>query len=362
MSIKYKNLEYRKGDVIKASIKGVDIISVVNIETDGMFLCHNKLEFNGRQCSDKLHMPYSLHVFSYKKNSLIDHVTLGSIIGRYKKNYHLDNDILEIFVNNNIECYLFVDSIYKDYDKFNISKTRGMISLSNTKNKKSTNIKFGRFLTLYNKEISEKFNTKLLTPKKIEELHNQYLLYQSKEHITVEEISGNKIYDAYDSKNFSESIYTLGSSCMNNKDADILSLYMNNPKSVKLLVVKKLGKIAGRCLIWTTDCGKTIMDKRYICGDWVNMKFDEIKNNKNMINYFDIDKNYKVTVNVEGISKYPYLDTFSYLTDERLFSFGPSFIKKLHKKMLNPAKKKVLSIEKPRKETMRLKATDGLYF
>jgi hypothetical protein len=39
-------------------------------------------------------------------------------------------------------------------------------------------------------------------------------------------------------------------------------IYTDNPEIVSMLVIKTYGKIAGRCLIWTTECGKST-DKRY---------------------------------------------------------------------------------------------------
>jgi len=186
-------------------------------------------------------------------------------------------------------------------------------------------------------------------------------MYQADEHISIEELSGNDIYKAYESENYSKVSYTLATSCMTNK-SHILSLYAKNSKNVRIMVVKNFDKIAGRCLVWTTDCGKTIMDKRYVADDWVYEKFDSIRSEKMMIDYERVNKNYKVTVNVEDITEYPYLDTFIYLTDARHLRFAPRFLRNMYKNMLPPAKKKVLSIERPlRTETMRLRSTHGGY-
>jgi hypothetical protein len=42
---------------------------------------------------------------------------------------------------------------------------------------------------------------------------------------------------------------------MNNR-LSYFDIYTDNPEIVSMLVIKTYGKIAGRCLIWTTECGK----------------------------------------------------------------------------------------------------------
>jgi hypothetical protein len=41
---------------------------------------------------------------------------------------------------------------------------------------------------------------------------------------------------------------------MNNKDSSYFDIYTDNPEIVS--IANTYGKIAGRCLIWTTECGK----------------------------------------------------------------------------------------------------------
>lgn len=363
MTIEYKGREYRKGDVAKVAVDGVNFVAIINIENENFFICHNISDFSGTPCKKKFGMHYS-YTFNYtgkKKVSLTEKVVLKDIVGKCKSHFFLAKGLLDILDVYNIPNYLFCDTIYKDYNKFDVSNKSGMVKLTNTITKKQTDIKFGRFINIYSQEISKVFDFEALNSKQIEKLHNLFLMYQADEHITIEELSGDNIYKAYESENYSKMSYTLASSCMTNK-SHILSLYAKNPKNVKLMVVKNFDKIAGRCLIWTTDCGKTIMDKRYVADDWVYEKFDSIRRDKGMIDYERIKKNYKVTVNVDGITEYPYLDTFMYLTDPRTLRFVPKFMRDMYKTFLPIPKKKVLSIEKPiRRETLRLRSTIGGY-
>lgn len=363
MTIKYKGREYKKGDIANVAVDGVNFVAVINIENGNFFLCHNIIDFNGTPCKDKFGMHYS-YTFQYrgqKKSSFTEKVVLKDIIGSYKNDFFMCKVLFDILDIYQMPYYLFCDTIYKDYNQFDVSNKAGMVRLSNTKTNKRTEIKFGRFINIYSQELSKSFEHEALTAKQVEKLHNLYLMYQSDGHVSVEELFGDSIYSAYESSNYSKMTYTLANSCMNNKP-QILSLYAKNPNKVRLMVVKNFGKIAGRCLIWTTDCGKTIMDKRYVVDDWVYEKFNSIRYEKEMIDYEQINKNYKVTVNVENVTEYPYLDTFVYLTDERQIKNAPRFVRKLYKNMLPIAKTKVLSIEKPKKmETMRLRTTFGGY-
>lgn len=363
MTIRYKELEYKSGDVVKVAVDNIEFTAIINIEKNRFFICHDINELNGTPCINKYGMRFS-YTFEYtgkKKVALTDGVVLKEILGSHKPNFFLEKGILDIIDTYEIHNYLFCDRIYKEYNQFDVSNKSGMIRLLNTKTKKQTDIKFGRFINLYSQELYKEFGIEPLNSKQVEKLHNLYLMYQSNEHVIVEELSGDDIYKAYESKNYSKFSYTLASSCMTNKP-QILSLYAKNPKNVRVMVVKNFGKIAGRCLVWTTDCGKTIMDKRYVVDDWLYEKFDNIRRERDMIDFGRINKNYKVTVDVQDISEYPYLDTFIYLTDDRQLKFVPEFIRKMHRDMLSEPKRKTLSIERPRLlQTMRLRATHGGY-
>lgn len=104
---------------------------------------------------------------------------------------------------------------------------------------------------------------------------------------------------------------------MNNKES-FLNIYVENPESVSMIVIKTFDRIVGRCLLWNTTCGQKLMDKRYTYADWVNSKFDEIRESNNYLNF---DDQSKLTVKVNkgtrtNINEYPYIDTFRMFNTE----------------------------------------------
>ena len=125
-----------------------------------------------------------------------------------------------------------------------------------------------------------------------------------------------------------------------------LKLYTNNPDKIQMICVKIFEKIVGRALLWTTDCGKKVMDKIYICDEWVGSKFDEIKlehNYENWSDYGSSDNILSLTLNTDNIEKWPYLDTFQFLVLEE------------------DKTKATLSTYPPKGYSMRLRSTGGGY-
>ena len=157
---------------------------------------------------------------------------------------------------------------------------------------------------------------------------------ESKQEFSV--IKGKEINDAYNSYNYLSRYGTLGMSCMN--DRGYLELYMSNPEVCQLVILKEMGKIIGRALIWKLDSVNTFdgkklniryhMDRIYTSDDYLIYKFQKYaeKNgwsyktennfsNKNRITFNNDIYKVRMTVKVNpGKYKiYPYMDTFTRL-------------------------------------------------
>ena len=222
---------------------------------------------------------------------------------------------------SNEVCYLELSIIYPSYNLIRISDTKGLVKLISSDTGRFVEIKIGRFIKSLIKQIKVISNLDIkTTDRQLELISNNFLLFSNNDHIKVELLSGSSILDSYKSENYLFVKSTLGSSCMNNKDSSYFDIYVDNPEVVSVLTIKTYNKIVGRCLIWITDCGKKVMDKRYTCDDWVNVKFDEIRNTDGYINYDSIEQT-SIKLNKEGLKdvrfeNYPYLDTFRYLNRE----------------------------------------------
>lgn len=54
---------------------------------------------------------------------------------------------------------------------------------------------------------------------------------------------------------------TLGSSCMKNMSKETFNIYVENPDSVKLLILTLDGKLLGRALVWKIDSIKSTNER-----------------------------------------------------------------------------------------------------
>ena len=121
-------------------------------------------------------------------------------------------------------------------------------------------------------------------------------------------------------------------------DRGYLELYMSNPEVCQLVILKEMGKIIGRALLWKLDSVNTFdgkklniryhMDRIYTSDDYLIYKFQKYaeKNgwsyktennfsNKNRITFNNDIYKVRMTVKVNpGKYKiYPYMDTFTRL-------------------------------------------------
>jgi hypothetical protein len=148
-------------------------------------------------------------------------------------------------------------------------------------------------------------------------------------------IKGTEINDAYNVDNYLSRSGSLGMSCMNNRG--FLPLYIKNPESCQLVILKEMGKIIGRALLWKLDTvtsgNKKLniryhMDRIYTTDDYLIYKFQKYaeKNgwsyktennfsNKNRITFNNDIYKVRMTIKVNpGEYKvYPYMDTFTRL-------------------------------------------------
>jgi hypothetical protein len=102
----------------------------------------------------------------------------------------------------------------------------------------------------------------------------------------------------------------LGSSCQSVGRRDWLQIYIDNPQTVKLLILKSENtdeKIIGRALLWTLDDGRTLMDQIYTSKDSDNRVFREYATAKG---YVEVNYNNTFTahLNPGEFEYYPSVD------------------------------------------------------
>jgi hypothetical protein len=123
---------------------------------------------------------------------------------------------------------------------------------------------------------------KTYTTHELEELVNQwksgYDIYKSK-YANLDVVNGELIHHWYNSENYESRNGTLGGSCMAGAPRTQLSLYVENPESVQLLIMYSTNesktkegklvsnKIKGRALVWKLVDGRYFMDRIYTNDD-----------------------------------------------------------------------------------------------
>lgn len=351
MTLTYNGVEYKSGDKIFATISGELVFGKLYIENSTRcYVCHNVPNKSGTTSPDLLGFSYSwyFHKYSYKgedgKDLLSDTVVLlGTDDSESGLRKFVVHDKLNDFLYNQKipTAFLERDNIFKEYDEFSYSDTTGMIKMTGNsmkfgiiKGRKSIEIKFGRFLTAYQNDIKKimdgKYDLKLGI-QDIENKHNNYLSYQKGDYVKVEIVSGEKLLDAYKRENYAINKSSLAGSCMTDQ-LEFLKVYSQNPDTVQMLVVKMFDKVAGRALLFKTKCGKTIMERAYICDEWVNNKISEIFKEGKYERPFGAsgDEKFEINLNIEGINAWPYLDSFYFMvknkenTRARLMNYCPT--------------------------------------
>ena len=152
----------------------------------------------------------------------------------------------------------------------------------------------------------------------------------------IEIVKGEDIRNWYFLDNYYNSNGQLGSSCMRYKNTqDYLDIYVNN-KNCNLLILKKDNKLIARSLLWRLDDGSLYMDRQYTNDDSIASVF-KLYAEINSIKYFDsylpdtrepkiihnqevIDNDISITLEKYELDLYPYLDTFRYMKDNKLYT------------------------------------------
>lgn len=156
----------------------------------------------------------------------------------------------------------------------------------------------------------------------------------------LELVESDQIAYWYDSSNYYDNKGILGASCMKNMSKETFNIYVENPKSVKLLTLTLDGKLLGRALVWKLDSIKSIdekklgrigaeyfMDRVYYTDEYHLHKFIKYAKEKgwcyryyNSFTHTDTiqfkDRKYdniKMTVKIKpkNYLRYPYMDTFA---------------------------------------------------
>jgi hypothetical protein len=121
-------------------------------------------------------------------------------------------------------------------------------------------------------------------------------------------VDGEDILKAYHCDNYDEG-ETMGS-CMRYEAAQsYLKIYVDNPDSVKCLVLinPNNGKVRGRALIWHMDNDQYFMDRVYVTNEAYRNLFNIYKEENNITNR----ANSTVTLGNGGhYDEYPYMDRF----------------------------------------------------
>lgn len=334
MSFKYNGKEYKSEDSVIFKINDIIVRGklYINSNNDGYinaFVCHNNKSFDGSNLADRLGYKYSWSFYiSTKDKDIFDgsdvRILCPDIDVEDKENCKISKKLKLYLETQNLEsvtCFFERGSIFKQYNKIEISDKTGYVKLTNTIKNRFVDIKFGRFLTSLFKEVKTTYDIDLgFVNKDIEKFYNRFVAYQSNTYTEILELKGDDILEGYKSENYLLDKSTLGGSCMSDK-LDHIKLYTLNPNIVSLLVIKTFGKIAGRCFIWNTSKGK-LMDKRYTCFDWVNSKFETILKDNNYICQSTLESYpacEKIDIQLDNtdVDKYPYLDTFKYLNKEK---------------------------------------------
>lgn len=247
-----------------------------------------------------------------------------------------DDKIANLLLNKILHNYNDDTYIDVDYDNFQL------VNFKFDKDKPENKIRLGKLIRniLTNKDLIvpdielDKDNKIDFTDSDIEIFINKYRSLIDKKDVVFEIWEGEKIKDAYNSKNYHESLGSLGSSCMNNKP-NLINFYSKND-IIKILVLIKDGKIVARSLLWKTDNGmfqdriyctkehyliimeKWAHDEKYIKDSDItnSVKYD---NSYHLISKMKLDiSNFKLDLNSKDI---PYLDTFNiYIEEDNLLT------------------------------------------
>lgn len=324
--LKHNNCVYNDGDIVLFKITNTEVIGHLHINGSTYYICHDNQNFNGDKSPNMFGHSFSW-AFNSRNSGFTDDVEILQKAGEVKDNYSACEKLETFFsfIKLNIALVTFMNKdVLNQYNEISMSDKKGMVLMKNKNTNKFVEIKFGRLL----KTLSNESDRFVISDKEIESHYNSYLLYQNGNYLKViKDIKGDDILKFY--KRESQNIKSgskIYNSCMNDKPEEFFELYTKNPKSVNMIAVDVLGKVYGRALVWTTNTGEKLMDKRYTSEDWVDKIFDNIRAENGYLNFDDYESDIIVDLEFVEFEKYPYLDTFRFLdvSNKRVYNKGKS--------------------------------------
>lgn len=147
------------------------------------------------------------------------------------------------------------------------------------------------------------------------EIENLISFFKKADTSQLKLVDGDDILKAYHCKNY-EDDETMGS-CMRYEAAQqYLGIYVDNPDSVKCLVLlnPETKKVRGRALIWHMDDGEYFMDRIYTTNKDYERFFKKYAEEKNMSSYGRRPSDDVTLEKIGEYDYYPYMDTFKYYT------------------------------------------------
>lgn len=215
--------------------------------------------------------------------------------------------------SNDDLVYFSQDSKFKNIDVNNFN-------WSEQKDK----IKIGRVVSKLIKSYSPHLRN-LILDNDIELFVNEWKGFFDKNNYTIKIVSGEEIRKWYLIDNYNKmSIFqTLGKSCMSHESCqDFLDIYVENPEVCQLLIqLDKNGRLLSRALLWKSNNNKNIVDRIYYTYSH-GLPFIKSWISENLPDYILRDSfygrskesEYKIQLKKWKFDKYPYFDTFSYLS------------------------------------------------
>jgi hypothetical protein len=165
---------------------------------------------------------------------------------------------------------------------------------------------------------------------------NSYKSNFNEEGYTFEILPASQIPSVYDMDR-AEGEGSLNGSCMNN-DSGYLGIYENCEKLRIVILKDAAGLLCGRALLWTIDEQTTLIDRFYVCKDFMYEDFKNFAKKNNFWRKKDYksfsDKKIFITPEGEQVEKtfiihtdttfdeFPYIDTFQYGDDGYLTNEG----------------------------------------
>ena len=143
--------------------------------------------------------------------------------------------------------------------------------------------------------------------------------YKSDKKISI--VKGEDIYYWYNEQNYLSNLGTLSNSCMRYEDRNrYMSIYVENPDKVSLVIAVEEGKLVARALLWNIEPINNIsiyLDRIYTRydSDYLTIKNWVLNNvSNNIIKYDDGNcPKMRVLLKNSNYDEYPYMDTFVYL-------------------------------------------------